>query len=121
MAQLLVFMRDNTSPRPEETIREFKTDDPIAVAEDTHVWGRRELQFPFRVVSVLGDRSEWVYLLESEPVTARDVYPRSLIHLFRLRRAIQVEAKKIQMPFRRRRIHSVGLDGSITRKTMESV
>ena len=121
MAQLLVFTRDNTHPDPAEDYKEFKIGDVVAVADDAHVWGAAELAYPFRVVSVVGLRSAYSHLLKPEPATLRDIYPRSLLQVRRLRYAFGLDFKKNSGRVRRMRKHTISASNIISQKVTEAV
>jgi len=116
MAQLLVFQRDNYNVNDDSV--SYKIGDVVMVAEDSHVFGSAELQYPFAVVQVAGSKADYDYLTESEPLTLRDKYPRSLFAIKRLRISM---LKQSYFGMRARRKHSVDLSGNVNRKQLGAV
>ena len=60
MAQILVFTGNNADQK------DFQNGDPIAVADDNHVWGKREITGPFRVVNLPGPKEDYLYLCDMD-------------------------------------------------------
>lgn len=109
MAQILVKNRPTTGGELDYTL-----DDPIAIAEDGFTgWGARELDTArFRIVTLPGNRADYLELLDPEPATVRDIYPRSLLRIRRLRLRLSVETKKSDSPraYRRQRLRTMAGD-----------
>ena len=114
MAQLLVFDRDNHHVDPEKDRKGcYKKGDILVVAEDNHVWGNDETQYPFRVVHRDGPASNYRYLCKGEPAAMRDRYPRSMLKIKRLQIPMM---KEIRAKKRRRRKYICDVDDNISIK-----
>ena len=119
MAQLLVFNRDNIHADPKTDAKGcYKNGDVVVVAEDTHQFGTAEKKHPFSIVQVPGVAAYYQHLLESEPATLRDKYPRSMIAIKRLHPKMQ---KEIRKDIRVRRKYSVDRKGTASQKRIPGV
>lgn len=116
MAKLLVFSETNTHPDPTRD-REgcYKPGDPVALFEDDapEVMPRKNAH-KFYVVDLPGPAENWQHLLDGEPRTLRDDYPRCMMPMKRLHNGMRREMKGHS---RRRKGWSVAPDGTITRKS----
>ena len=113
MAQILIKNRDATGGPTD-----FQLDDVVMVAEDSHIWGTKELDpTRFRIVVQPGPRSNYLHLLSPEPASLRDVYPRTMVEVRRLQPAMRHAVR--QAPDKTQRAYKADLLGNITRKPLE--
>jgi len=107
MAELIVVMQSHQHPDP-KVDREgaYKAGDVVDVREDGFDWGRPDATFEpkFKIVRMPGiPVADLQHLIESEPETLRDRYPRAFLRIKRLAPALQ---KTIRGGIRRRRKYS---------------
>lgn len=116
MAKLLIRVGDDVSDDAFTDMQLLKHGDVVAVAEDSHEWGGAEIALScFRDIQLPGPRSDYVHLLEAEPATIDDFYPKSLLRIpgmiTRLSRNPAIKGGK-----RRPRKHNLDDTNTVSRK-----
>ena len=111
MAQLLIRVGDDSHPDRGQDRFLLKDGDVVAVAEDDHVWGRREGPPTFRVVHVAGTRAENIGWLDEDLVTLREAYPITAFNIARLRRVYSRQDWYVGQPKRARKFRVNEADG----------
>lgn len=116
MAKILIRVGDDVNADAFTDMQLLKHGDVVAVAEDSHEWGRREISSPnFRNITVTGPRSDFAYLLNAEPATLDDFYPGSLLAVPGMIARLS-GTPAVRAGTRRTRIHCLADDNSVERK-----
>lgn len=97
MAELLVKAVDATmTNRVSDRQQSYKTGDVVSVEDDGFAWGSKEGPPKFQVVKFPGQpKADFIYLLDLDPGTLADAYPRAMVAISKLRPAMMKKARNV--------------------------